>query len=304
VDISVVICAYTEERWLALVAAVESIKHQTFKASEIIVVVDHNERLLKRVQESIEGVMVINNKYPRGLSGARNSGIDVAKGDVIAFIDDDAVAEPDWLENLKKVYNQSEAVGAGGLIKPIWETEKPGWFPEEFYWIIGCTYRGMPEVTSSIRNLIGCNMSFKRTIFEQVGGFYDGIGRVEKIPLGCEETELCIRIRQHSSESEIIYEPSAIVHHLVPQERLTLNYFFSRCFAEGISKAQISKLTGANDGLASERRHAFRVLPKGVVNGLRDVVIENNVQGLFRATLIVIGLFTTTLGLLVRRLFG
>src|SRR5437763_462926 len=97
-DVSVIICAYTEERWYDLVAAVESIQQQTTPPCEIIVVIDHNTPLLERVQMHLPGVCVIENGEVQGLSGARNSGIAVARGALIAFLDDDAVAEPDWLE--------------------------------------------------------------------------------------------------------------------------------------------------------------------------------------------------------------
>src|SRR5579859_6241737 len=97
-DVSVVICAYTEERWHDLIAAVESIQQQSVTPSEIIVVIDNNKRLLERARAHIAGgVIVIENSEPQGLSGARNSGIAVAHGAYIAFLDDDALAEPDWL---------------------------------------------------------------------------------------------------------------------------------------------------------------------------------------------------------------
>src|ERR1700737_1998320 len=96
-DISVIICAYTEERWDDLVAAIESVQGQTLPAKEIIVVVDYNQQLLQRVQDHIANVITVENTRVRGLSGARNSGIAVARSDIIAFLDDDAVAIPNWL---------------------------------------------------------------------------------------------------------------------------------------------------------------------------------------------------------------
>src|SRR5260370_40360935 len=91
-DISVIICAYTQERWRDLVAAVESVQQQTLSPREIIVVVDHNPNLLKRVREHIAGVLAVENREVKGLSGARNSGATSAKGAAIAIPDDDAMA--------------------------------------------------------------------------------------------------------------------------------------------------------------------------------------------------------------------
>src|SRR5436190_14939245 len=98
-DISVIICAHTEDRWNDLVAAVASVQQQTLSPKEIIVVVDHNPSLLKRAQEHLLDVVIVENRRTRGLSGARNSGIAVTKGNIIAFLDDDAIAEPHWLEH-------------------------------------------------------------------------------------------------------------------------------------------------------------------------------------------------------------
>src|SRR3954465_12365327 len=92
--ISVIICAYTEERWNDLVAAVESVVVQTLPAKKIIIVVDHNPGLFKRVQEQLTGTIVVENTEACGLRGARNSGIAVAQEQIIAFLDDDAVATP------------------------------------------------------------------------------------------------------------------------------------------------------------------------------------------------------------------
>ena len=82
---SVIICAYTEERWSAIVAAVASVQCQTFAATEIFVVIDHNPALLARSAAAFPDVRVIANTGPSGLSGARNSGIAAASGEFIAF---------------------------------------------------------------------------------------------------------------------------------------------------------------------------------------------------------------------------
>src|SRR5688572_30210695 len=195
-EISVVICAYTEERWNELLASVESVQQQTLPPVEIIVVIDHNDALYQRARKILKNSMVIENQEVRGLSGARNSALALAKGSVIAFIDEDATASPDWLQTLNANYQDKTVLGVGGQVKPAWQIGRPAWFPEEFDWVVGCTYRGLPEQTASVRNLIGCNMSFRREVFSSVGGFRNGIGRIGTLPVGCEETELCIRARK------------------------------------------------------------------------------------------------------------
>ncbi len=298
-DVSVVICAYTEERWDDLVEAVDSVQRQSIPPQEIVIVIDHNLHLLERVRAQIPGVIVVENTEPQGLSGARNSGIAATRGAVIAFLDDDAVATPDWLEQLSAGYEDAQVLGVGGAVEPLWLNRRPGWFPEEFNWVIGCSYRGMPGTTMPIRNPLGCNMSFRREVFDAIGGFRIGIGRVGTRPVGCEETEFCIRVGQRWPQGILLYEPQAKVYHRVLTSRARWSYFLSRCYAEGLSKALVVHSVGAEDGLASERRHTFRILPRGVIRGLADTFLRGDLMGLARAGAIVIGLAFTTVGYLM-----
>jgi len=295
-DVSIVICTYTAARWQDLIAAVESVRAQPVSAHEIIVVVDYNPSLLERVCRQIPGVVVVENSEARGLSGARNSGIAAAGGAIIAFLDDDAIAAPDWLERLRERYTDPRVIGVGGAIRPLWQGGRPAWFPEEFDWVVGCTYRGMPRATAPVRNLIGCNMSFRREVFQSIGGFRSGIGRVGTRPVGCEETELCIRAGQHWPDRALIYEPHAYVDHRVPLGRARWDYFCSRCYAEGCSKALLARFVGTADGLASERAYTLRTLPRGVAGGLADAVRHGDPTGLARAGAILAGLAMTGMG--------
>ncbi len=299
-SISVIVCVHTHERWNNLNEAIASLKQQTHLPKEIIVVVDHNPELFKHIKEHMSGVLVVKNTEMHGLSGARNSGIAVAQGALLTFLDDDAVATPNWLASLAQCYaNDPRLLGIGGDVLPLWEMTKPAWFPEEFYWVIGCTYRGMPRDDTSIRNPIGANMSFRREVFESVGGFRSEIGRVGARPIGCEETELCIRARQHWPEKIFLYHPPAKVFHHVTKKRTSWQYFCSRCYSEGLSKAVVTRYVGVKDGLASERSYALHILPQGVVQGLRSALLYGDITGIARAGAIVVGLLTTTMGYLM-----
>jgi GT2 family glycosyltransferase len=298
-DASVVICAFTEARWDSLLAAVDSLRQQEPPPREIIVVIDHNQPMHARVKAEVKGVVAVENGEPQGLSGARNSGIGAAQGRLIAFLDDDATAEPDWLALLSRQCDDQGVLGASGKVEPAWLASKPSWFPEEFYWVLGCSYRGLPQSIADVRNLYGGCSCIKREVFESIGGFRSGIGRVGTRPLGGEETELCIRARQHFPNGTFRFEPGARIHHEVPPSRARWAYFCSRCFWEGFSKAIIAHYVGTHDGLASERSYTFRTLPRGVMRGLADTVRHRDLTGILRGGAIVAGLAITTFGYVV-----
>ena len=295
-DISVVICAHTEKRWNETLAAVESVRAQSFPGREIIVVVDHNPVLYRSLADALPGVRVVENSEERGLSGGKNTGVAHAQGDIVAFLDDDAVADPDWLKFFADSYADPAVIGVGGLTLPSWKLPRPSWFPREFDWVVGCTYRGMPQSRSPVRNLLGGNASFRRAAFELAGGFQNGIGRsAGKRPLGCEETEFCIRLRQRSPQSVLLFDNRSVIWHLVPAERCRFAYFRSRCYAEGLSKALVTASVGAGDGLSSERRYTTRTLPGGVARGVADL-LRGDLSGLGRAGAIVAGVTAATAG--------
>jgi glucosyl-dolichyl phosphate glucuronosyltransferase len=295
-DISVIICTYSEARWPDLMAAVESISRQNTPAREIIVVVDHNRRLLERVRAQFSAALVVENCGPRGLSGARNSGIALARGAFIAFLDDDASAEPDWLERLQRCFEDAQVLGVGGTVEPQWLSKQPAWFPGEFYWVVGCTYQDPPDKPIVVRNPYGGCACYRREMFEVVGGFRSGMGRIGTLPMGCEETELCIRASQHWPEKVFLYEPRARIQHRIPAARASPRYFSSRCFAEGLSKAAVTRYVGARDGLAAERTYIVRTLLRGIARGVLDGVLHLDLTGFARAAAIAAGLAITVAG--------
>ncbi|WP_252396263.1 glycosyltransferase [Streptantibioticus parmotrematis] len=267
-SLTVVICAYTPERWDDLADAVRSVLEQQHPADEILLVVDHCPELAERAAAELRGVRVLVNTERQGLSGARNTGVAAARCDVVAFLDDDAAAEPDWTARLLAAYRDPAVLGVGGLVRAWWETGRPPWFPPEFDWVVGCSYRGLPRTRGGVRNLIGANMSFRRAHLLAAGGFRTDLGRVGTRPLGCEETELCLRVAARDPGSTLLYEPAAAVRHHVPAARTTRRYFRARCYAEGLSKAAVARLAGPRRALSSERAYLRSALPRAVVRAL------------------------------------
>jgi glycosyltransferase involved in cell wall biosynthesis len=295
-DLSVIICTYSEGRWALLSAAIQSILDQTTRPREIIVVVDHNHDLFERVRTDLVDVIAVENSGVPGLSSARNSGIAAAQGSVVAFLDDDAVASPEWAATLAQPYADPLVAGVGGSIEPLWIRGRPAWFPPEFDWVVGCTYRGMPTATAPVRNVIGCNMSFRGAVVVEAGPFHPVVGRLADHPAGCEETHFCIALARRFPHLQVLYEPAARVWHQVPADRSQWRYFRSRCYAEGRSKALVSSLLGTDVSLSSERSYTIHTLPRGFLAGLTDAATRRDAGGLARSATIASGLAITTAG--------
>ncbi len=298
--VSVVICAYTLERIDRIAMAVDSLRRQTVAPHELVLVIDHSPELEAECKRRWPEANVIPNREQQGLSGARNTGLAECSGAVVAFLDDDAVAAPDWIERLGTAYAEEQVIGAGGAVRPDWSEGRPRWFPPEFDWVVGCTHSGMPQQPEAVRNLVGANMSFRREALVETGGFRHELGRIGKIPAGCEETDLCIRIGDLHPESEIRYDPEAVVDHYVPGERGRFSYFSSRCRGEGGSKSILTALVGGDSGLSAERSYVRRTLPLGFLRGL-GATLRGDFGGLRRAGAIVYGLGATTAGFLGAR---
>ena len=176
-SISVVICVYTEQRWREILAAVESVRQQSLRCLEIILVVDYNPALYDRLTNALPDARVVENKEAKGLSGGGDRHIR-GGGDVIAFLDDDVrCALPDWLKFFSECYVDPAVLAVGGRTLPNWETMRPNWFPEEFDWTVGCSYLGMPRSRAVVRNIMGGNASYRREAFELACGFRTNIGR-------------------------------------------------------------------------------------------------------------------------------
>jgi hypothetical protein len=301
----VVVPAWSWERRDQLAHCLRAIERQTLAPTETIVVVDHNPRLLAWARDSFAGVEAVANRHARGVVGARNTGVETARGEVVVLTDDDTEAEPTWIESLESPFADPTVVGVTGDLIPNWTVAEPRWFPPEFYWVFGCSYTGLPTEIAPVRNPIAANMAVRRKQLSEIGGFRQGVAPREIKYRGVviagghalEDTELGIRIGQRWPEMRWLYQPHATVHHTVTPEQATLGYLLRRSFEEGSSKAQLAQSMGAQEGLSSERRYVSVVLPRGVARGIGES-LRGDRFGVLRSAAIVVGVLTSGLGFL------
>jgi len=294
--VSVIIAAFSMQRWDNLCEAVASVQAQTVPVLETIVVIDHHPDLLARARGKLHGVTLVENGGDRGASAARNTGVKASHGEIVAFLDDDAIASPRWLEALLRHFADDGVVGVGGRLDPLWATSRPGWFPAEFDWVVGASYRGMPKDAEPVRNVWSNNMAIRRQVFDSVGGFRDDFGKVGIRPRP-EDTDLCLRTTGENGAGIWIYEPTAAAQHRVSTERTTVRYFTYRCFNEGWGKAELAALNGISKSTSAELKYTRHVLPAALTRGLREAY-HGDGAGISRNLAIVAGFSTVMIGYL------
>lgn len=266
-SICVVICCYTTERWPLLTAAIDAAEQQLDATDTLVVVVDHHRALHARLVERYGArsrVRVVDSDGAPGLSTARNTGVALAAADVVVFLDDDATLQPDSLAAVRSAMADDSVVAVGGAVTPWWlDGGAPGWFPEEFGWVVGCDYRGLPPHGAEIRNPIGAAMAARREALATIGGFSARLGRRGDVPAGCEETLMGIALRRADRRNRIVRDTGFRVRHAVPASRGRPRYYTRRCYQEGRSKAVLAGLASTEEALSSERTYATRILPSG-----------------------------------------
>ena len=295
-EVSVVICVYAMDRYQSFVEAVESVLGQTYDSVEAVLIVDGNQEVYDRVEERFgdrDDVVMHCNDENRGLSFSRTKGVELSSGEVIAFIDDDAIAKPDWIETLVDGYEQTDAIAVGGRMVPEWVAGRPSFLPEEFYWLIGANYEERLEPWSEVRNTLGSNMSFRTIVFEEVGGFDESVGLTEDNQIQAEETELAMRMSDVFGKG-MLYVPEAVVAHKVFDYRTKPVWLLQRAFWQGYSKRAVAELEtegSSNEETAFLWHLATSSVPRRVVRLIRDPSVEKAKQ------LIMLFVLTACVGL-------
>jgi glycosyltransferase involved in cell wall biosynthesis/peptidoglycan/xylan/chitin deacetylase (PgdA/CDA1 family) len=264
--ITVIVCTYN--RCQILAKTLESIAAQTVPEPVTweVLVVDNNS-----IDQTGEVIRDFCRHYPgrfrhlsepqQGLSYARNTGIRNAQGEILAFADDDAIVEPDWLWNLTSALKGGEWAGAGGRIIPLWSKPVPSWLSLDGDDTTGPFGRFEPHVGAGALNrpAYGGNMAFRRETFDKYGGFRVDLGRSASNLQGREDLEFCNRL--FAGGEKIRYEPQAIVHHLIAECRMERKYVLRWWFWYGRSEvADVGPPPGGRRGLGGVPLYLFRRL--------------------------------------------
>ncbi|MFO7926408.1 glucosyl-dolichyl phosphate glucuronosyltransferase [Natronomonas sp.] len=303
--VSVVVCTYAEAMYDEFVECVESVLAQTHGDVEVVIVVDGTASVYVRAREELgerEHVVVHCNDENRGVSASRTRGAELASGDVVAFIDDDAVADPRWVEELVETYEERDALAVGGRMTGRWLAGRPWYLPEEFDWLVGVTYPGFAEAGEEVRNTFESNISFRREVFLELGGYDPSFGPDAESYSHSEGAEIGARLQAEYGRG-VVYNPDAIVEHKVFEERIELTHLLTRAFQQGVSKRRMERQ--APEAAASEESaYLRRVFINGVPKRVTESVRSHTLTPLGEAAMLVAFTFAVGLGYLYEITFG
>ncbi len=294
-DVSVVICTYSMDRYDIFFDCVESVLNQTYDSLEIVIVVDGNDSVFERVQTDFgheNNLIIHNNDKNRGISYSRTKGAELASGEIVAFIDDDATAKSDWIEKHIQVYTTTDAVAVGGYVAPDWINEKPDFFPDEFYWLVGCTEIDFADDGEAVRNGYGSNVSYKREVFLDVGGYDVNTGRKGDRHVQAHEAPVGIRIQECYGQ-EVVYVEDAVVYHKLFDYRGNFRWLVFRSFWQGFSKQVLEVLYPGSQG--NESVFLKELFVKHIPGRIKRGILTPSLPEIKRVVAILI--FTAAVGL-------
>lgn len=292
---------YSLERLQDTIEAVSSLLKQSYPENEVVVVVDRDRNLYSRLLEKLPEHVHLRLTNDAGASSARNLGIKEAKGEIVAFIDDDVIVDRDWLVTLVRHYQDPNVISVGGKIKPLWASDSQRHFPKELYWIIGCTYEEGLERVHEVRNNFAGNMSFRGKVFEhlsfstscqKIDGEHSDAEKTKFLGkyLETDDTEFYIRVHERFADTKTIYDPKALAYHRIYPYRTSLGHMLRKAFSEGISKAYIACLYSNNIkgyALSKEREYFRSLFTKWVPTRVKEVLKGKSIRINVKSILLV-----------------
>lgn len=272
--ISVVVCTHNRAPLVAL--ALGSLVRQKMDPLEFeILVVDNassdgTPTVVANVGRERQNVRYIH-EPTLGLNRARNRGLNESRGGIVAFIDDDAVAAPDWLLRMQEAFSTVTPIPGcvGGRIDPLWPCTRPDWLTDYLADYLAVLNRSESPLLSHERPLLnGVNMAVQRDAALKCGGFHPQLDRRGSRVL-LSSGDILLQYMLIRSGLSCYYDPRIVVQHHVIATRLTKSWFLRRFFWEGVSEALMWLVLEPKSGLRRRIQGARELAvsltsPKGV----------------------------------------
>lgn len=251
-SISVVVCSHDRLHYVR--ACMESLGKQTVGRDGFeIILVDSGSpppvaAEMKRIADETPSTRLVRLDIS-GVSLARNEGARAASGDYVAYIDDDAMAMPDWIEKIQHVLAEHgcEPVVLGGKVLPVWESPLPNWWPASLRGVLSIIeHEGAGEYrTGAVPPTLepyGVNMILRRDVMLENGGFAEALGRLGLVLQSDEEVQLAWRLQDAGHSA--IYDSRVVVRHSIQAKRFNAEWLLARLYWQGASTVRTRRLLG------------------------------------------------------------
>lgn len=267
--LSIVITSYSIARLGDLKDVIESIRNQTYSYIELVLIIEGSQSLYKALTSYLPKLKLSETKVifkinNIGLSAARNIGAEASSGQVIAFVDDDVVLEPNWAEEVVKAYDDPTIIGTTGSSEPMWIGRSLTWLPKEFYWLIGSSAFAELNTVTEVRNAWGWGMSFRREVFDKGCRFNESYGYRagakeawgQRPP---EDVDFSIKAKVQTG-GRIMYVPSIRLKHKVQSYRFTVKLIAEKAFFTGRQRRSINAF--------------YRNIEKGMLDNEKNLLLR------------------------------
>lgn len=300
--VSVVICAADIALWDELVASVAALETQSRLPDQVIIVVDHHDPLLRQAadelgeRDTVLRIEVVANTLTLGRAGARNAGLAWADGEIVAFVDAGCrFGNSYWIATLLEDYTDPDVAGVGGGVAASWDQrDAPRWMPRDFAWAFGCRDDERDDV-ADVDCLLGGNMSFRREVFDELGGFRTDIGQVGTRPVGGDDLDYCLRVQERFVAARLVLDPDLDVARGSAPECPVFADFRTRCWNAGLTRAMIDRRPESPRRNVPAKLASPSGVPRAVVRGIGDG-LRGETDGFRRAGAAVVGFGCTAAG--------
>lgn len=232
----------TRDRPELLADCLSTLTHQTVSDFELLVVDDGSCTPIDLLVKDVDASFRCHRQDPRGLNAARNAGSALTTAPIVAYLDDDTLVSPGWAQAVTAAFATTGCAGLAGRVDLQLPSEPPRWLTRHGRTFLAELDLGGDRMWLDAPRLpVGANCAVRRDALERVGGFREGLDRVGASLISSGETELFRRLRDHGGR--LLYDPSASVVHRVPADRLSLEWFHRRAYAQGTSDELVEAIT-------------------------------------------------------------